>query len=410
MDDWGSISVSDFFEATKPEAPPMPNQLYSLRLDPDLKDICRCTHMRLSGRKTEVLARIERGWDIDSPGVRDAVRRAINPRSFSSGSYSSSSSGGSSGGSSFWSSTSYGGASCSSSSSSSIGGHGFKITVPLPSSGGVSNVRCVCNSRHMLPTMVTCCECGALMHPTCVHVPYQEASTPSFACASCKATWLDPFLPMIVDREQSDRLGCRTDGAALVASLNPLLAAFRQQFYVPGANQMQLSNVGQPNVTHMDLELSSARLHDLLLGKKLEVPSHATQPCAWPGQHGLDPLYAQTRACLARVCLARVCPIPRASLACANAKHALPRLWPLPPSPPASPPTLPPTSRPSSPATSPPSHLASHLAPCPLISDARLPRQPLQRQAQPPLAAPLLSEHQRHPRLRPRPMRAGKGG
>ena len=273
------ISVSDFFESTtKPEGAcePVPNQLYSLKLEPDLKDVCRRTHMRLSGRKTEVLARIERGWHIDSPGVRDAVRIAINPCSFSSRGSGANSNAMSYGGTS--------GSSNSSNSSSTHGGYSLKITVPLPKNGGGSNVRCVCNSQHMLPAMVKCCECGALLHPTCVHVPDHEASTPSFACALCKAAWLDPFIPMLVGQEQVDRLGCRTEGP-LAASLDPLLAAFRQQFYVPGASQMQLSNAVQPNVTHMDVELSSARLHDLLLGKKLEVPHAHAQYVPRPRAH-----------------------------------------------------------------------------------------------------------------------------
>ena len=72
------IGLSDVADAAgssgaKPEAPPVPPGLYNLRLDPDLKAICRRAGLRLSGRKNEVLARIVTAWQNESPRIRSAV-------------------------------------------------------------------------------------------------------------------------------------------------------------------------------------------------------------------------------------------------------------------------------------------------------------------------------------------------
>jgi hypothetical protein len=255
------------YQNAKPEAPPPPGALYRLNMDA-LKNICRRLYLRLSGRKADLLERIEHSWRCDNFGVRDTIRTCLGhppmapPVSEASGSGSSTAAGNSTGG-----------------SNSTGGGGSHAVRVTLTNGGNViastthggihnpSNVRCVCSSRHMVSSMVRCCECSSLQHPLCVHMPPFEAGTSSFVCALCRAAWLDPFLPMIVDPQHEHA------GASLAASVNPTHARYLSQFQVPGASEMQISGALSANACYMDFDLSSAHMSDLLLGKRLEVSS-----------------------------------------------------------------------------------------------------------------------------------------
>ena len=58
-------------------APGMPPAVYSLRLDPELKRICRRAHLPVGGRKSEVLSRIEYAWQHNPEPIRTVVRELL---------------------------------------------------------------------------------------------------------------------------------------------------------------------------------------------------------------------------------------------------------------------------------------------------------------------------------------------
>ena len=328
-----SISAQELLEftnfvETKPEAPPLPSGLYSMRLEPELKDICRRLHLRLSGRKSEVLGRIEHAWKCNNPGVRELILGAKELHSspifdFSSHQRTPSVSVAGPGG---------GGSGSSSSSSSSLPPVKVTLTnggniIASTSLGGVhhpNNVLCCCNSRHMASPMVRCCECGSLLHPSCVQVHSSEASTKSYVCALCRAVCLDPFLPIVLEKTWAQLAGA--PAGVLEASARHGVAAYRQQYSIRGASQTQISGIGQPNTCYMDFELSSHHIHELLLGKRLEVRSglaNSLMPCL------LLPLPANSShsCCTPRfphvLSHSRVCPFDAHLCSCARFLHIL---------------------------------------------------------------------------------------
>ena len=54
----------------------VPGRLWALRVA-ELKEICRRAGLRVSGKKSELLERIERAWANDSPKGRLAVRAVL---------------------------------------------------------------------------------------------------------------------------------------------------------------------------------------------------------------------------------------------------------------------------------------------------------------------------------------------
>ena len=70
--------LNRLYQNAKPEAPPLPAALYRLRVE-SLKDICRSLHLRLAGRKSDLLDRIEHAWRCDNHGVRATIRNCLAP-------------------------------------------------------------------------------------------------------------------------------------------------------------------------------------------------------------------------------------------------------------------------------------------------------------------------------------------
>ena len=173
-------------------APPLPTGLYNLRLDPELKDICRRAGLRLSGRKSEILARIERAWANDSPSGRAAVRAVLEkpaPNSMPSNMIRLPNHAANHGNGWGWGcGTALGGG------ASSSGGGQSAAPNPAPKMHCWCTVRL--HSTSCAPPTIKCSECGYAQHITCANVSPAEKGRTDYVCVSCRSTWLDPFSPV----------------------------------------------------------------------------------------------------------------------------------------------------------------------------------------------------------------------
>ena len=264
----------------KPEAEPVPAGLYNLRLDPELKNICRRAGLRLGGKKNEVLARIEMAWANDSPSGREAVRAALAIPARAGGSMMGS---GSASGYDPRAAATF----RSGSSSFSGFGHTVGAGAGAGGSGSVANskLQCWCmrsshgHLRNQSGPLVTCMQCDSQHHASCVNVPPMEAASKTdWSCAACRATWLDPFSPVVMTET--------IDSVTLSPGASPVTL---QQYYIPGATMMQVSGSGPPNAAHIEFDLSAAVAFGLLGGtRRLELrsflpnPSYGRTSHRWP--------------------------------------------------------------------------------------------------------------------------------
>ena len=246
------VNLEDLLEA-KPEVPPIPPGLYHLRLDPDLKGICRTAGLRVGGKKSEVLARIEHAWAQDSPSGREAVRRALGEPEPLRVRLQQGLSGG------------------------SMDGHllvGFGAS-SNSSSSNASNTRLQCwctapgNWAKSSPYLVTCAQCQMQHHANCVQMhPSEVASKKDWTCCACRATWLDPFSPVLPTE--------RIDGM-VVDPGRP--AAARQQFQIVAATPSQIAGHSAPSSTSHDFEIAGSVVFALMGGvRRLEMRCFLPNP------------------------------------------------------------------------------------------------------------------------------------
>ena len=191
--------------AAKPEVPSPPPQLYNLRLEPDLKALCRKVGLRLGGRKGEVLQRLLLAWQNDAPNARATIRAELGlepaaPPAPAAHRATSSSSCAALGG---------GGGSSSSSSkvvvedAAAAPGGGGGANGGGSSSGG-ARVRCLCTNLPGAgagPT-ATCVECGCAVHLQCVDllgVGRRPPPPEQILCPHCTAATIAPFAPGAVE-------------------------------------------------------------------------------------------------------------------------------------------------------------------------------------------------------------------
>lgn len=176
-------------------SPPVPQSLFRLRLDPELKEICRLSGLRKAGRKGEVLDRVVRAWRNDLPEVRSAVESVLNPRRpHHYGGGNSGVPGNSSIGvpdNSFLSTTSSGGG-------SSTYSHPAGFGTP-PGGHDDPGMRCICAAPNIRFPQgnVLCSECGNTLHLGCLGLSPHVTPPPGFTCAACVVGWLLPFQPAL---------------------------------------------------------------------------------------------------------------------------------------------------------------------------------------------------------------------
>ena len=246
----------------KPEVPPVPPGLYNLRVEPELKEICRRANLRLSGRKSELLNRIERAWENDSPNGREAVRAVLRVDTSSR--------------------MSLAGAAAAVPVSTSNSASRWGAASASSSFPDASLLRCWCMteswSRPASGSCVRCSECGCYHHTSCVHVPPSEAGRTDYVCAPCRATWLDPFSPVVV----SERL----DGAQLAAGSS---AVPNQQIYLKPASPQQISGGAHRNSKIYDFDVAPFVCSTIYSGKRrlqircfLPNPPGGRQNLRWP--------------------------------------------------------------------------------------------------------------------------------
>ena len=250
---------------------PIPAGLHNLRLDPELKDICRESGLRLAGRKSELLGRIIVGWQDGSPQVRDAVRRALGISApAAQGSVPLTirlNPGGPSGA---------GGDSSSSQPQElqRVGNQCGPLDAPPlrlnPDAPGynpappLKNCLCAVSPIIRVPppyaAQVKCSECGSRMHTACMSIPTPEANQTNYVCVLCRAMWLDPFATAVMGQCVDGRVG------------DPHWCFAQQQHFIPAASQISIMHGHPPNVRHVDFDVGQA-VHQRIMagGMRLEV-------------------------------------------------------------------------------------------------------------------------------------------
>jgi hypothetical protein len=216
----------------------LPHQIFSLRLEPELKNLCRRLGLKLSGRRAEVIDRIQQAWN-NSSRSRDTVRAALGLAT-GGGSVGT---GGSSGATSGGSSGIVGGTTDRGAAAYQLSGRGGidVSSVPIPNS-----VRCCCTSTEERPHMLRCAECGCRQHSVCMGAG-TAVERAGYVCAVCRATWLDPFHPVVLaDAEPADA----SSGGGKRA---PREAVLCRQYFLGGATPQQLQHVHPANTRHIEI-------------------------------------------------------------------------------------------------------------------------------------------------------------
>ena len=271
----------------KPEVPPTPSFIFSLGLDPELKELARRCGLKRGGRKTEVIDRIVSAWQHDAPGVRSALRRA------ESGDTPAQSLGASSRGSSAGCSSSCGSGSSISAGTLAAGGGSPAV------SSFVEGINCVCASpaSRMHLATVTCRECASRVHASCVSISSQ---LDAITCPHCIAATLNPFAPALV--------GPMRPLLRLVAAASPAQVQFQQpvthtiDFEVTSDVVAMASSGAAGTGKRIELRTFLVRKLTEAPGAKrnhrwplrarvylntVELPIHQ-QPQAWDGHHHKD--------------------------------------------------------------------------------------------------------------------------
>ena len=294
-------ALSEAPYSAKPEAPPVPPGLYNLRVEPELKEICRRAGLRVTGRKSELLARIECAWENDSPSGREAVRAVLRVDTSSRVAHGLAAAPASaSSGASRW---------------SVPGGGAASSSIP-----DARHLRCWCTTESSWSrppggiSCVRCSECGGYHHTSCVHVPPLEAGRTDYVCAPCRATWLDPFAPVVVSQRLDG--GPLTDGSSAVVN---------QQIYLKPAAPLHISSGGaHRNSRVYDFDIAHFVCSSIYSGmRRLEMrcflpnPPGGRQNLRWPlrSQVSLNNVDVGAVPQQPQVC-ARVCACDGVGLAC----------------------------------------------------------------------------------------------
>ena len=236
-------------EAAREESKPNPPNLKNLRLDPELKDLCRKCGLKVSGRKQDLLQRLTNAFMNDLPGARAAICNASGhvPSSRERPRWQTHTAAAATPTTALPSVPLDAGV--ASSSGTGGGGDAAASRGIHSTASGRESMHCFCASPSLLlpAGILRCSECSVGLHAHCLGL--SPLSAMHITCPTCLASNLNPFSPVV-----------RT--AAHPAKLH----------YLPGTSSHNAGAHAAPSSHTLEFDLPPALYHATLShGRRFEL-------------------------------------------------------------------------------------------------------------------------------------------